>query len=68
MAGELRRGSIAADPWYQSEQDNTCRTCDYYDACRFSEKADGWRFKTKLSAPEFWSRLDADGKEKTECR
>ena len=67
MAGELRRGSIAADPWYKTEQDNACRTCDFYDACRFSEKTDGWRFKTSLKAPEFWARLE-NGEEGVSCR
>lgn len=67
MAGELRRGSIAADPWYKTEQENACRTCDFYDACRFSEMTDGWRFKTSLRAPEFWARLE-NGEEETSCR
>lgn len=66
MAGELRGGSIAADPWYENDRANTCRTCDYCDACRFSETADGWRFKTKFKAPEFWEKLE-NGEEETAC-
>lgn len=62
MAGELRRGSIAADPWFFSEGENTCLYCDYYDACRFDEKADGWRYRTRLKAPEFWEKLAAGGR------
>lgn len=67
MARELRHGSIAADPWFKTEQDNACRTCDFYDACRFSEKTDGWRFKASLKAPEFWARLEK-GEEDPPCR
>ena len=66
MAGELRGGSIAADPWYENDRANTCRTCDYCDACRFSETVDGWRFKTKFKAPEFWEKLE-NGEEETAC-
>ena len=66
MAGELRGGSIAADPWYENDRANTCRTCDYCDACRFSETTDGWRFKTKFKAPEFWEKLE-NGEEETAC-
>ena len=50
-------GSITADPWFQSENENTCAWCDYFDACHFDEKTDGWRYKSRLSAPEFWSRV-----------
>ena len=57
MAGELRGGSIAADPWFQSEDENTCLRCDFFDACHFDEKADGWRYKTRLKAPEFWEKV-----------
>ena len=58
MAGELRSGSIAADPWYKSDSENTCLYCDYYSACHFDEKTDAWRYRTALKAPEFWARLD----------
>ena len=75
MAAELRGGSICADPWYISERDNTCRTCDYYDACRFNENTERWRFKTNLKAPEFWEKItpkkdeaSAQGEEDPTCR
>lgn len=70
MAAELHRGSIAADPWFRSENENTCLRCDYFEACHFDEKADGWRYKSSLKAPEFWCRLadaQAEGGD-TECR
>ena len=58
MAREIRTGSIAADPWYKSENENTCLYCDYFDACHFDEKTDAWRCRTALKAPEFWARID----------
>ena len=58
MAGELRRGSIAADPWFRSENENACLNCDYFDACHFDENAEGWHYKAGVKAPEFWQRLE----------
>lgn len=37
MARELRNGSIAADPYYRSQQENACVNCDYFDVCHFSD-------------------------------
>ena len=54
---QLRRGSINADPWFRSDNENACLHCDYFDACHFDEDADGWVYKKTLKAPEFWSRL-----------
>ena len=58
MAKELRAGSIAADPWYKSDSENTCLYCDYCSACHFDERSDGWRYPEALKAPAFWARLD----------
>ncbi len=58
MAGELRRGSIAADPWFRSENENACLTCDYFNACHFDEKTEGWHYKASVKAPDFWERLE----------
>lgn len=63
MAEELRGGSISADPWFQSESENTCAWCDYFDACHFDEKTDGWRYKSRLTAPEFWEKVACKHKE-----
>ena len=57
MAGELRRGSIQADPLYRGENENQCLLCSYYDACHFDESRDRPRYKLKLRAPEFWEKL-----------
>ena len=57
MAKELKRGSIAADPWYKSESESACVLCSYYDACHFDEKNDKRRYKVTLKAPEFWEKL-----------
>ena len=37
MSRELRGGSIAADPYYRSQQENACVNCDFFDACHFSD-------------------------------
>ena len=58
MARELRAGSIAADPWYKSDSENTCLYCDYCSACHFDERSDDWRYPEALKAPAFWARLD----------
>ena len=58
MAREIRAGSIAADPWYAGDSDNTCLYCDYFDACHFDEKTDGWRCRASVKPPEFWARID----------
>ena len=67
MAGELRRGSISADPWFRSENENACLTCDYYDACRFDEQTEGWHYKASMKAPEFWARLEEREKGEGPC-
>ncbi|MBQ3276677.1 MAG: PD-(D/E)XK nuclease family protein, partial [Oscillospiraceae bacterium] len=58
MAGELRRGSINADPWFRGENENACLTCDYFDACGFDGETEDWRYKIPVKAPEFWARLE----------
>ncbi|MBQ9686063.1 MAG: PD-(D/E)XK nuclease family protein, partial [Oscillospiraceae bacterium] len=60
MAGQLRSGSIAADPYYRSQQENACQTCDYYDACHFAEGVGGEksRYLVKLSAEEVWAKME----------
>ena len=67
MAVLLRRGSIAADPYYRSQQENACLNCDYYDACHFvdGQNGDNNRYMPKLSPEKAWSRMeegDSDGR------
>ena len=59
MAAELRRGSIAADPYFRSQQENACLQCDYFDACHFSEGENGEqsRFLPKLPTDRVWEML-----------
>ncbi len=63
MAGELKCGSIAADPYFKAAQDNACLYCDYFDACRFSEGRGGdrRRYLQRLPATRVWNILE--GKE-----
>jgi ATP-dependent helicase/nuclease subunit B len=58
LAAELRRGSIAADPYFRSQQENACQYCDFVDACHFDPESDQRRFLTKLRSPEIWARLE----------
>ena len=57
MAGELRGGNIAADPYFRSGMDNACLTCDYYEACRFGTGDDRYRYLSKLKTPEAWEKI-----------
>ena len=59
MAKELHRGSIAADPYYRSQQENACLNCDYFDACHFAEGENGERsrFLPPLSEDRVWGML-----------
>ena len=70
MARELHRGSIAADPYYRSQQENACLNCDYFDACHFAEGENGEqsRFMPKLAEGRVWGMMQErwqrpDGKE-----
>ena len=64
MAGQLRRGSITADPYYRSAQENACASCDYYSACHFSEGVNGEksRYLAKLTTEEVWKRMEEGDK------
>ncbi len=60
MAAELRGGSIVADPYYITQQENACLNCDYFDACRFrdGENGESMRATPRLPATKVWSVLE----------
>ena len=60
MAGEIRSGSITADPYYKSARENACLYCDYASACRFApgEGGDGRRYLEPLKASRVWEMLE----------
>ena len=60
MAKQLRAGSIAADPWYRSQQENACLSCDYAAACAFRDGQNGERsrYLAKLSPEEVWAKME----------
>ncbi len=64
MARQLRRGSIAADPFYRSQSETACAYCDYYDACHFSEGRDGehCRYQPKLKPDKVWAMMEEGDK------
>lgn len=63
MAKELRRGSIAADPYYRAQQESACANCDYVEACRFSDGENGEHMRPTphLAATKVWSILEGGG-------
>ena len=60
MAAQLRHGSIAADPYYRSQQENACLNCDYFDACHFpdGESGESCRHVPKLRPDKVWALLE----------
>ena len=62
MAGELHRGSIAADPYYRSQQESACLNCDFREACFFSDGEDGesCRYLPKLNDGRVWEFLEEE--------
>ncbi|MGI5977647.1 MAG: PD-(D/E)XK nuclease family protein [Candidatus Limivicinus sp.] len=62
MAGELKKGSINADPYFHSGQDNACLNCDFFDACHFSDGENGekCRYIAKLRPDKVWSMLEGE--------
>lgn len=68
MAGELHRGSIAADPWYRSQQENACLNCPYLDACFFSDGENGESCRTLpgLTDQQVWEKMEQAEAERSE--
>lgn len=60
MAGELRRGCIAADPYYRSQQENACSGCEFFNVCHFSngENDETFRYLTKLKPAQAWALME----------
>lgn len=60
MARQLRQGSIAADPYYRSQQENACLNCDYYGACHFADGQEGeaCRYMPKLYPEKVWALME----------
>ena len=63
MAAELRRGSIAADPYYRAQQECACANCDYVEACRFTDGENGEHMRPtpRLAATKVWNILEGGG-------
>lgn len=60
LAKELRAGSIAADPYYKTQQKNACAFCEYYDACHFEDgkHGDALRYQPTLPANKVWAMME----------
>ncbi len=62
IAGGVRKGSIAAEPYFKNQNDTACNYCDYKAVCRFSEKdGDKRRYLKKLNADEAWELIAKEG-------
>ena len=63
MARQLRQGSIAADPYYRSQQENACLNCDYYVACHFADgqENDACRYMPRLYPEKVWALMEGGG-------
>ena len=57
MAAQLRAGSVAADPWFESFRSNACLNCEFAGACLFDEARDGWRLREDLKTEDAWERI-----------
>ena len=57
LCAQLKAGSIAADPYYRSGQENACLWCEYYEACFFDEERDKRRYLAKLKPGTVWEKL-----------
>ena len=57
---DVRAGDITADPWFKSDNENTCLFCDYFDACHFDPDSEPCRIRAAVKAPEFWARLERE--------
>ena len=59
MARELHRGSIDADPYYRSEDNQACKKCDFLVACHFTDGENGerCRYLPKLSDSEVLEKM-----------
>lgn len=60
IAEELAAGKIAADPFWEGDDRNACKWCEYGAACQFREGVGGdcKRWLAGVKADEFWSRLE----------
>jgi ATP-dependent helicase/nuclease subunit B len=63
MAQELHRGSIDADPYYRSEEQQACKHCDFLAVCHFTdgENGESCRYLPKLSDNKVWGMLGEEG-------
>ncbi len=64
LAKNLRSGSIAADPYFRSVQDNACLYCDYAGSCGFGEYGgEQQRLLVKYKNEEAWDHIEKEAEE-----
>ena len=63
LAKELHSGSVAADPWFRSQNANACSRCDYAGVCHLDAAEDPIRYITGLKDARVWELLAAEKEE-----
>ncbi len=60
VAQELRAGTVTADPYWRTGEENACQWCPYHLACQFEEGVgdDRRRRRKKMDAQTFWDALE----------
>lgn len=59
IASGVRKGVIAAEPYFKNQADNACMFCDYRAACHFSEKdGDKRRYLKKIKTEDVWEMIE----------
>ncbi len=61
---ELAAGTVTADPYWRSEEENACARCEYAAACQFEEGRGGdcRRWSRTLKPEEFWAALEEENR------
>lgn len=62
---ELAAGTVTADPYWRSAEENACAHCEYAAACQFEEGRGGdcRRWSRSLKSEEFWDALEKENEE-----
>lgn len=58
LSRELRRGSIAARPLYQTPTENACLWCKYRSICQFDPSKESTTYLQSMKSQEVWDALD----------
>ena len=62
---ELAAGTVRADPYWRTPEENACARCQYHAACQFQDGQGGdcRRWQKGMGAKEFWEALEGGTKD-----